>query len=182
MIVLASGLSAGFVALMTGMNRESTVLSLAVILAAVMVAVLFNEARTLRAEDRSQTLLRHLAEDRSADAPSFLRGLQSHAWVKGAVVVDPAQLADLDGAVLGRIFASAPVLRRADPPFSSGSEHDYITHLFQLFDASPILVADDSPWRLVALSMSTLGMSQKAELELVVEQRMVWLLRKESGE
>lgn len=170
MIVLASGLSAGFVALMTGMNRESTVLSLAVIPAAVMVAVLFIEARTLRAEDRS------------ADAPSFLRGLQSHAWVKGAVVVDPAQLTDLDGAVLGRIFASAPVLRRADPPFSSGSERDYITHLFQLFDASPILVADDSPWRLVALSMPTLGMSQKAELELVVEQRMVWLLRKESGE
>ena len=175
-IVLAAGLSAGFVALMTGMNRDGAILSLAVILAAVMVAVLFIEARALRAEDRSQTLLRYLAEDRSPDALSFLRGLQSHPLVGGAVVIDPAQLADLDATVLARIFAAAPVLRVADPPFTSGAEHDHIAHLFRLFDASHILIVDDGPLLLVALSMPALGLSQRAELELAVVQRMAWLM------
>lgn len=179
-IVLGAGLSGGVVAGMTGMGKDDTILTLAVILAAVLVAVLFIEAQTLRSEEQSQTLLRHLAEDRSRDALGFLRGLQAHPLVEGAALIEAGQVDDLDGAVLQHIFRVAPVLRRADPPFSDGEEGDHIAHLFRMFDASHILIADDAPLTLVALSMPALATSPRAELELGAVQRMARLMARRS--
>jgi hypothetical protein len=179
-IVLGAGLSGLVAAGMVGMDRDATILTLAVILAAVLVAVLFIEAQTLRSEEQSQTLLRHLAEDRSGDALGFLRGLQAHPLVEGAVLIDATQLADLDSAVLRRIFEVRPVLRRSDPPFKGGAEGDHISHVFDLFDASHILLADDAPLTLVALSMPALATSPRAELELAAVQRMARLMSRAS--
>ena len=175
-IVFGAGLSGLVTAQMTQMDKDAMILTLAVILAAVLVAVLFIEAQSLRAEERSETLLRHLADDRSRDALGFLRGLQSHPLVEGAVLVQGDQLADLDSDVLRHIFAVRPVLRRADPPFTDGAEGDHIAHLFDLFDASHILLADDAPLTLVALSMPALATSPRAELELAAVQRMARLM------
>ncbi|MCF2870368.1 hypothetical protein L0664_04755 [Octadecabacter sp. G9-8] len=179
-IVLGAGLSGVVIAQMTDMGRDATILTLAVILAALLVAVLFIEAQTLRSEEQSQTLLRHLAQDRSRDALGFLRGLQSHPLVEGAALIEAPQLADLDAAVLRRIFEVRPVLRRADPPFKDGTEGDHISHLFGLFDASHILLADDAPLTLVALSMPALATSPRAELELAAVQRMARLMSRAS--
>jgi len=175
-IVLGAGLSGAVVASMANMDNDATILTLAVILAAVMVAVLFIEAQTLRSEEQSQTLLRHLADDRSRDALGFLRGLQAHPLVEGAALIDAAQMGDLQADVLNHIFRVAPVLRRSDPPFVDGEEGDHITHLFHLFDASHILIANDAPLTLVALSMPALATSPRAELELGAVQRMARLM------
>lgn len=175
-IVVGAGLSGFVVAMMTQMDKDATILTLAVILAAVLVAVLFIEAQTLRAEEQSQTLLRHLAEDRSRDALGFLRGLQAHPLVEGAALIEAGHLADMDAAVLRRIFEVRPVLRRADPPFVGGTEGDHTDHLFRLFDASHILLAGDAPLTLVALSMPALATSPRAELELAAVQRMARLM------
>lgn len=175
-IVLGAGLSGFVIANMVGMDKDTTILTLAVILAAVLVAVLFIEAQTLRSEEQSQTLLRHLAEDRSRDALGFLRGLQAHPLVEGAVLIDAKQLTDLDAVVLAHIFTVRPVLRRADPLFKDGAEGDHIAHLFGMFDASHILLADDAPLTLVALSMPALTTSPRAELELAAVQRMARLM------
>lgn len=175
-IVIGAGLSGFVVARMVGMDKDQTILTLAVILAAVLVAVLFIEAQTLRSDEQSQTLLRHLADDRSNDAIGFLRGLQAHPLVEGAALIDAGQLAELDGQVLRRIFEVRPVLRRADPPFTDGTEGDHIAHLFGMFDASHILLSDDTPLTLVALSMPALTTSPRAELELAAVQRMARLM------
>lgn len=175
--VVAGGvLSGGVVARMAGLDKDMTILSLAVILSAVLVAVLFVDAQTLRADQRSQSLLRYLADDRSSDGLQFLRGLQAHPLVDGAALVSEAQLEHCDRVVLRRIFARAPVLRRSDPPFTDGAEGDHIAHLFRLFDASHILIADHAPLTLVALSMPSLAASPRAELELAVVQRMARLM------
>ena len=179
-IVLGAGLSGFVVAHMVGMDKDATILTLAVILAAVLVAVLFIEAQTLRTEEQSQTLLRHLAEDRSRDALGFLRGLQVHPLIEGAALIEARQLSDLDTAVLKHIFKVRPVLRRADPPFTDGAEGDHIIHLFKMFNASHILLADDAPITLVALSMPSLATSPRAELELAAVQRMARLMSKAS--
>ena len=175
-IVLAAGLSGFVVADMVSMDKDMTIQTLAVILAAVMVAVLFIEAQTLRAEELSQTLLHHLAKDRSRDALGFLRGLQAHPLVEGAALIEATQLADLDSQILRHIFTVRPVLRRADPPFIDGAEGDHIAHLFNVFDASHIMLADDAPLTLVALSMPALATSPRAELELAAVQRMAHLM------
>lgn len=179
-IVIGAGLSGGVVAHIAALDWDATILTFAVILAAVLVAVLFIEAQTLRSEEQSQTLLRHLADDRSGDALGFLRGLQAHPLVEGAALVAKPQLKDFDGAVLAHIFSRAPVLRRADPPFKDGVEGDHIAHLFRLFDASHILIADDAPMTLVALSMPSLATSPRAELELAAVQRMARLMAQKS--
>ncbi len=180
-IVLGAGFSGLIIANMVDMDKDATILTLAVILAAVLVAVLFIEAQTLRSEEQSQTLLRHLAEDRSRDALGFLRGLQAHPLVEGAALIDAKQLAGLDASVLTHIFAVRPVLRRADPPFKDGAEGDHIAHLFGMFDASHILLADDAPLTLVALSMPALATSPRAELELAAVQRMARLMSRASS-
>jgi len=175
-IVMGAGLSGIVIAIMVNMDKDATILTLAVILAAVLVAVLFIEAQTLRSDEQSQTLLRHLAEDRSRDALGFLRGLQAHPLVEGAALIEAGQLNDLDTNVLRHIFTVRPVLRRADPPFTDGAEGDHIHHLFSLFNASHILLADDAPLTLVALSMPSLATSPRAELELAAVQRMARLM------
>ncbi len=177
-IVLGAGLAGIVIAQMADMNKDATILTLAVILAAVLVAVLFIEAQTLRTEEQSQTLLRLLAEDRSRDAIGFLRGLQAHPLVEGAALIEAPQLSDLDSTVLKHIFKVRPVLRRSDPPFTDGAEGDHITHLFSMFNASHILLADDTPITLVALSMPSLATSPRAELELAAVQRMARLMSK----
>ena len=175
-IVIGAGMSGMVVSQMVGMDKDATILTLAVILSAVLVAVLFIEAQTLRSDEQSQTLLRHLAEDRSNDALGFLRGLQAHPLVEGAALINSDQLSDLDLDVLRHIFSVSPVLRRADPPFADGIEADHTTHLFGIFDASHILLADDAPLTLVALSMPSLATSPRAELELAAVQRMARLM------
>ena len=180
-IVLGAGLSGFVIAQMVDMDKDATILTLAVILAAVLVAVLFIEAQTLRIEEHSQSLLRHLAEDRSRDALGFSRGLQAHPLVEGAVLIEAKQLSGLDTVVLQHIFRVRPILRRADPPFSDGVEGDHIKHLFSMFNASHILLADDAPITLVALSMPSLATSPRAELELAAVQRMARLMSKASS-
>lgn len=175
-IVVGTGVSAFVVARMAGLDRDAGVLTLAVLLAAVLVAVLWVEAQNLRFEEQSQSLLRHLAEDRSRDGLGFLRGLQSHPLVEGAAVIEAQHLADFDPAVLARIFEVRPVLRRTHPPFDGGVEGDHITHLFSLYDASHILLAGAAPLTLIALSMPSLTTSPRAELELAAVQRMAYLM------
>jgi len=179
-IVFGAGLAGAVIARLTDMSRDETIVTLAVILSAVLVAVLFIEARALRTEERSHTLLRHLAEDRSRDGVGFLRGLQAHPIVEGAVVIEAADLADLNATVLRRIFEVRPVLRRVDPPFKDGLEGDHISYLFDHFEASHILIADDAPMTLVALSMPALAASPRAEVELAAVQRMAWLMSRSS--
>jgi hypothetical protein len=96
--------------------------------------------------------------------------------VDGAALIDVPQLADFDPAVLRHIFTVRPVLRRADPPPIDGAQADHISHLFRLFDASHILLADNAPMTLVALSMPSLATSPRVELELAVVQRMARLM------
>lgn len=177
-LAIAAGATAAgvVVALMAGLDRDGAIMVLAVILAAVLVAVLFIEARSLRAEDRSESLLRHMAESGAMAPLEFLRGLQGHPMVEGAALIGPDQLAELDGAVLTRVFAAAPVLRRADPPFAEGIEADHIAHLFDRFDATHILLAESRPMTLVALSMPAIAAAPRVELELRVVQRMARLL------
>ena len=175
-VVLAGGLSGIIISIMMQMNGEATILTLVVILAAVLVAVLFIEALALRADEQSQTLLRHMAEDRARDAMGFLRGLQAHPLVEGAALIEAKDLVDFEDGILRHIFRVRPVLRRADPPFIDGPEGDHITHLFGLFDTSHILLVDETKLTLFALSMPALATSPRAELELAALQRMVCMM------
>ncbi len=176
-VVGAAGVAAVLLALMGRMDRDGMIMTLAVVTAAMLTASVYNEARALRSEEQSLSLLRQLAGN-EADATTYLRSLQGHPLVAGAAFIDGDGLADLDPTVLRQIFTVTPVLRRADPPFTFGAEGDHVSHLFSRFDATHILLIRPDPLWLVALSMPTIMASDRAELELQAVQRMAALLAK----
>ncbi len=157
-------------------GRDGFLLTIAAVMTTVFVVAILTDARALRLEEQSLGLLRQLATARTDDPMTFLRDLQDHPRVEGAVVVSAASLEGLQDDVLDTIFAAAPVLRRVDPPHLGPVADDHIAYLFARYSATHILLAVPHPRVLVALSMPSLGASPSAELELQVVQRMAALM------
>ncbi len=162
------------------LGRDGTLLCIAAIMTTLFLVAIFNDARTLRSEEQSMGLLRHLAEAETDDPLAFLRDLQSHPLVEGAVVISEDNLASLQEETLAEVFAAAPVLRRSDPPQLGPLADDHITYLFDRYSATHILLAAAAPRILIALSMPSLSASPQAELELQVVQRMAALMAERS--
>jgi hypothetical protein len=175
-IVLAAAASAsGLLIFLWSADHDAAIMAAAIIAAAMLTAAVASDARALRTEERSLSLLRTLAEP-GTDALAFLRSLQSHPLVDGAVFVEGPALADLNPAVLTAIFTADPVLRRADPSVANAEEADHIAHLFARFEATHVFLVRTSPMLLVALSMPAVMASPRAELELRAVQRMAQLM------
>lgn len=174
-LIVASACAAAVLTYGAGLDRAGAILTLAVILSTLTLSSILTDARTLTAEARSLSLLRHMAEFSGTDPVEFLRGLASHPLVEGASVIDAADLADLDLALLDRLFAAQPVLRRATGQ-QGGEAGDHIAHLCDRFAATHLLLARISPLQLVALAMPALSASPRAELELRAVQRMAGLM------
>jgi hypothetical protein len=166
----------GMIATFAELGRDGYLLTIAAIMTTLFVVAILSDARALRLEEQSLGLLRQLASSRTDDAMTFLRELQNHPLVEGAVVVSEESLTGLQDDVLGRIFAAAPVLRRSDPPQLGGIADDHIAYLFDRYSATHVMLAMPQPRVLVALSMPSLSASPSAELELQVVQRMAMLL------
>ena len=164
------------ISLFAQLGRDGVLMSIAAIMTTLFVVAILTDARSLRLEEQSMGLLRHLATTKTDDPMGFLQDLQDHPLVEGAVVVSEASLAGLDDAVLGRIFSAAPVLRRADPPRLGPVADDHITHLFDSYAATHVMLGMTAPRVLIALSMPSLSASPSAELELQVVQKMAALM------
>lgn len=175
MIVAAVGVG-GMVAFLGQLGWDDALLCIAAIMAVLFVVAILNDARALQHEDQSVGLLRYLATAQTDDPMVFLRDLQNHPLVEGAVVVNEASLTGLQDDVLDRIFAASPVLRRSDPPYLGPVADDHIAYLFERYAATHVILAMPRPRVLIALSMPSLGLSPAAELELQVVQRIAALL------
>lgn len=163
------------------LGRDGYLLTIAAIMTTLFVVAILNDARALRLEEQSLGLLRQLAIARTDDPMTFLRDLQSHPLVEGAVVVSEESLDGLQDEVLAKIFSAAPVLRRADPPQLGAVADDHIAYLFERYSATHVMLAMPRPRVLVALSMPSLSASPSAELELQVVQRMAALMATKEG-
>lgn len=174
--VAASVLVGLLVADIAQLDREAFMLCTAVVMTALFLVFILNDARALRSESQSIGLLRYLAEAGTNDPVAFLRDLSAHPMVDGAALINPQSLAGLQDETLGAIFAAAPVLRRADPPRLGAVADDHIAYLFDRYSATHVILAATSPRVLIALSMPSLSASPMAELELQVVQRMAALM------
>lgn len=175
MIVAAVGVG-GMVAFLGQLSWDDALLCIAAIMAVLFVVAILSDARALQHEHQSLGLLRYLATAETDDPMVFLRDLQNHPLVEGAVVVNEASLTGLQDDVLDRIFAASPVLRRSDPPYLGPVADDHIAYLFERYAATHVILAMPRPRVLIALSMPSLGLSPAAELELQVVQRIAVLL------
>jgi hypothetical protein len=181
MVGAACGVGA-MIATFAGLGRDGYLLSIAAIMTTLFVVAILTDARALRLEEQSAGLLRQLATANTDDPMTFLRDLQNHPLVEGAVVVSEESLQGLQDDVLERIFAAAPVLRRADPPQLGATADDHIAYLFARYSATHVMLAVPRPRVLVALAMPSLSASPSAELELQVVQRMAALMAKRGAD
>ena len=180
-MIAAAVLVGGMIGTFTALGRDGYLLTIATIMTTLFLVAILNDARALRLEEQSLGLLHQLAHASTDNPMTFLRELQNHPLVEGAVVVSAESLAGLQDDVLDRIFAVAPVLRRADPPQLGDVAQDHIAYLFDRYSATHVMLAMPEPRTLVALSMPSLGASPSAELELQVVQRMSALMSKQDG-
>lgn len=180
-MIAAAALVGGMIGTFTALGRDGYLLTIATIMTTLFLVAILNDARALRLEEQSLGLLHQLAHAKTDDPMTFLRELQNHPLVEGAVVVSAESLAGLQDDVLDRVFAVAPVLRRADPPQLGDVAQDHIAYLFDRYSATHVMLAMPEPRTLVALSMPSLGASPSAELELQVVQRMSALMSKQDG-
>jgi hypothetical protein len=171
----------GMIGFFAQVGRDGYLLIIATIMTTSFVVAILNDARALRLEEQSLGLLRHLALAETDDPMAFLRDLQDHPLVEGAVVVSAESLSDLQDDVLTQIFAATPVLRRVSPPHLGAVADDHIAYLFERYSATHVMLAMENPRVLVALAMPSLGASPSAELELQVVQRMAALMSHKRG-
>lgn len=166
----------GMISFFAALGPNGYLLVVATITTTLFLLAVVQDARSLLLEEQSMGLLRHLASAKTDDAMGFLRSLQDHPLVEGAAVVNPQSLGGLQDDTLARIFAAAPVLRKADPPHLGAAADEHIDYLFARYAATHIMQAVENPRVLVALSLPSLGASPSAELELQVVQRMATLM------
>ncbi len=181
-MVVAAVLVGGMIGMFAEVGRNGMLLCIASIMTTLFIVAILNDARALRLEEQSLGLLRHLATAKTNDPIAFLRDLQNHPLVEGAVMVSQDSLAGLQDPVLDKIFEAAPVLRRADPPQLGAVAQDHIAYLFERYSATHVMLAATHPTVLIALSMPSLSASPSAELELQVVQRMASLMSERRGQ
>ena len=177
-VAVVGALTGGLISTMAGAGREGIILGVAISTSVMLVFGLWSETRASQASAQSAGLIAHLARAPLDSPLAFLRGLQAHPMVSGAVVIAPADLSGFDPATLTRIFTASPVLRKSDPPAMGPQEADHIVHLFARFGATHILDHGQSLRQLVALAMPALQSSPSTEVELDAVQRMAALIAK----
>lgn len=177
-VVAVGALTGAIISGLAGAGRDGIILGGAISTSAMLVLALWSETRAGHSSARSAGLIAHMAQAPLDSPLAFLRGLQAHPMVAGAVVITPADLSGFDPATLTRIFAASPVLRKSAPPALDPQAADHITHLFNRFGATHILDLGQQPRQLVALAMPALQSSPSTEVELDAVQRMAALIAK----
>jgi hypothetical protein len=158
---------------------RGSVQGVVIVLSATLLAVIYNDSVGLAAEKRRESLLKHMAEGDLTDSARFLRGLQNHILVDGALILPAADLGDFDLKVLARALDRVPVRSLADVHPDSLVDEDIREQrawLFEKYEATHVLLATLNPLTLVALNMPALASSPGVEMELRVVQRMAMLI------
>lgn len=167
-------------ALVIGFENElepaALVRAASVILSAALLGVIWKDSLSLRTEQRRQSLIRHLAEDRIDDTLGFLNELQNHPLVDGALLLGEDELSDLDLPVIKALFAARPLMRAAETGSLSQSDAEQLAWLLEKYEATHVMLVSNRPFRLIALNMPSVTATPGTETELKVVQRMAMLI------
>ncbi|HEV7249537.1 MAG TPA: hypothetical protein VGN93_21410 [Shinella sp.] len=174
-LMAAALLGALAIGLENGLDAGALARTAAIVTSAALLGVVWKDSISLRMEQRRQSLIRHLAEDRIDDTLGFLKELQNHPLVEGALLLGEAELADLDLAGLKVLFAARPLLRATEAGLSQ-SDAEQLAWLLEKYEATHVMLVSRRPFRLIALNMPSVSATPGAETELKVAQRMAFLI------
>lgn len=163
-----------------GLAPAALVRTATIVVCASLLGVIWKDSITLRGEQRRQSLIRHLAEDRIDDPLAFLRELQNHPLAEGALQLGEPELADFDLPALKALFRERPLLRATQVPGLPEADSEQLSWLLEKYEATHVMLLSLQPFRLVALNMPSVSATPGAETELKVVQRMAFLISQRS--
>ncbi|MCQ4630352.1 hypothetical protein GB927_009915 [Shinella sp. CPCC 100929] len=175
-LLAAALLGALAIGLENGLDAAALVRTASVVTSAALLGVIWKDSISLRTEQRRQSLIRHLAEDRIDDTLGFLKELQNHPLVEGALLLGEKELADLDLAGIKALFAAQPLLRATEAGGLAQSDAEQLAWLLEKYEATHLMLVSARPFRLIALNMPSVSATPGAETELKVAQRMAFLI------
>ncbi|MGJ7038357.1 hypothetical protein J2Y63_001612 [Shinella sp. BE166] len=175
-LLAAALLGALAIGLENGFDAAALVRTASVVTSAALLGVIWKDSISLRTEQRRQSLIRHLAEDRIDDTLGFLKELQNHPLVEGALLLGEKELADLDLAGIKALFAARPLLRATEAGGLAQSDAEQLAWLLEKYEATHLMLVSARPFRLIALNMPSVSATPGAETELKVAQRMAFLI------
>ena len=168
----------------SGTGWVGAVQAVAVVLSASLAAAIYVDSASLRNEERRDSLLRHLAHGDISDTKAFLRGLQNHVLVNGALALGDAELKEFDTRILTRLFADDPVRSAGNIKLAANLDEDareQLSFLFEQYEATHAMLVATAPLSIVVLSMPSIGAAPGAETELRAVQRMALLISEQEA-
>lgn len=159
-----------------GLDTVALVRAASVVICATLLGVIWKDSISLRMEQRRQSLIRHLAEDTIEDTVGFLKELENHPLVDGALLLGEDELADLDLPVIKALFLARPLLRAAEIGSLAQPDAEQLAWLLEKYEVTHVMLVSRQPFRLIALNMPSISATPGAETELKVVQRMALLI------
>lgn len=143
---------------------------MAVIVSALILLAIWQAAIALRIEDRQLIALREIAEAEGQGPKAGLSLLRRAAGAPDAVLVDEADLAEMNVDDLTTCFAGAPVQQLG------AASDEQVNWLFVRFDATHAVLLSPEPLRVVMMNNPDIATLDSTGAALRAVQRMAGIL------
>ncbi len=155
------------------MDIRSGVQVMAIILSALMLLAIWQAAIALRIEDRQLIALREIADADGQGPQASLALLRRAAGSPDAILVEEADLADMNLNDLRANFTTTPVQQLG------ATDDEQVNWLFSRFDATHAVFLSGTPLRVVMLNSPDIVDQDSTGVALRAVQRMAWVLMNE---
>ncbi|MDX8352995.1 hypothetical protein [Cognatiyoonia sp. IB215182] len=161
---------------LAALDVRTTVQVMALVVSVGLLALIFNQNRLIRREDKVGRVLDVLADTSLTEHDAFLEALQTRALTSGALILDTDGLRDFDAAFEEHfthqtLVSSEDLQQMKDPQLA-----EQFAWFFRKFEASHVMLVSKNPFRVMALNVPTLAQSRQLEQELRIAQRIAALL------
>lgn len=182
MLTSSAFVAAVTIGLLADLSATAILQAMAVVLSASLLAAVYNDSLPIGSDERRDSLLRHLAKGDISSSERFLRALQDHPLLKGALLLRSADLDDFDMMLLKQLFADEAVRAGTEPlPEQPAEQREQLNWLFEKFEATHILLVREEPFTLLAMTMPQLTETPGALTELQAVQRMAILISRQEA-
>lgn len=148
----------------------------AMVLCTGILTLLLYEAMRAFAESRRDDVLKALVHADTSTVHNFIASVAAHSPLRGATIIEGAQLADFDSAELRASFVVKPVLSRSDLTAMPENTRQQFDSLFMTYDATNLILLSADPLIIAAAALPALGNRAAVETELGLLQRMAALI------
>ncbi|WP_143030569.1 hypothetical protein [Ruegeria halocynthiae] len=155
------------------MGIRSSVQVMAIILSSLMLLAIWQAAIALRIEDRQLIALREIADAGGQGPQASLALLRRAAGSADAILVDEADLKDMNLQELRTSFTAIPVQQLG------ATDDEQVNWLFSRFDATHAVFLSDIPLRVVMLNSPDIVVQDSTGAALRAVQRMARVLMNE---